>query len=82
MKRRIINPLPHVERKFVMAKIFRGADAGGGLTCPASRGTLWGFTDRYSWVPGPSGGTYDQALIFDSDYHPKPAYAAISAALS
>ena len=47
--------------------------------CPAV--FLWGFTDRYSWVPGISNGTYDQGLIFDREYRPKPAYAAIAAAL-
>jgi len=47
--------------------------------CPAV--FLWGFTDRYSWVPGISNGTYDHALIFDRDYRPKPAYEAIASAL-
>jgi len=47
--------------------------------CPAV--LLWGFTDRYSWVPGNTGGTFDHALIYDRDYRPKPAYAAIAAAL-
>ncbi len=47
--------------------------------CPAV--FLWGFTDRYSWVPGISNGTYDQALIFDRDYRPKPAYKAIASVL-
>lgn len=47
--------------------------------CPAVM--LWGFTDRYSWVPDTTGGTYDHALIFDRDYQPKPAYAAIAEAL-
>jgi endo-1,4-beta-xylanase len=47
--------------------------------CPAV--FLWGFTDRYSWVPGISKGAYDQALIFDREYRPKPAYEAIAAAL-
>jgi endo-1,4-beta-xylanase len=42
---------------------------------------LWGFSDRYSWVPGISRGTYDHALIYDRDYRPKPAYEAIAAAL-
>jgi endo-1,4-beta-xylanase len=47
--------------------------------CPAV--LPWGFTDRYSWVPGTTGGTFDHALIYDRDYRPKPAYAAIAAAL-
>lgn len=40
----------------------------------------WGFTDRYSWIPGFFAG-YGDALIFDADYHPKPAYSALHAAL-
>ncbi|NQU08389.1 MAG: endo-1,4-beta-xylanase [Candidatus Abyssubacteria bacterium] len=34
---------------------------------------IWGFTDRYSWVPGFFPG-WDSALVFDKRYHPKPAY--------
>ena len=37
---------------------------------------LWGFTDMYSWVPQTFRGEGD-ALIFDRDYAPKPAYSAI-----
>jgi len=41
----------------------------------------WGFTDAYSWVPGFFKG-YDQALLFDAAYRPKPAYQAWTAALT
>ena len=34
---------------------------------------LWGFTDKYSWVPGSFPG-FGSALIFGSAYEPKPAY--------
>jgi endo-1,4-beta-xylanase len=37
---------------------------------------LWGVTDADSWVPATFPG-YGQALIFDSQYRPKPAYWAI-----
>ena len=37
---------------------------------------MWGFTDRYSWIPTAYPGL-DDALIFDRDYHPKPAYEAL-----
>ncbi len=40
----------------------------------------WGFTDRYSWVPGYFKGM-GAALLFDRDYRPKPAYDAVHAAL-
>lgn len=34
---------------------------------------MWGFTDRYSWIPSHFSG-YGSALIFDETYKPKPAY--------
>jgi endo-1,4-beta-xylanase len=37
---------------------------------------MWGFTDRYSWIPG-STGHPDAPLIFDGEYHPKPAFFAL-----
>jgi endo-1,4-beta-xylanase len=41
---------------------------------------LWGFTDRYSWIPDFKPG-FDHALIFDKAYRQKPAYFAIRDAL-
>jgi endo-1,4-beta-xylanase len=42
---------------------------------------MWGFTDKYSWVPGwfPGEG---QALIFDESYNPKPAYYGLYSRLA
>src|SRR5262245_14342939 len=40
----------------------------------------WGFTDKYSWVPGFFNG-FGDALIFDANYQPKPAYSAIQSVL-
>ena len=37
---------------------------------------MWGFTDRYSWIPSAFPGL-DDALIFDRDYQPKLAYEAL-----
>ncbi len=42
---------------------------------------MWGFTDRYSWIPGFSRGRTGAALIFDKNYKPKPAYTAVQAIL-
>ncbi|MBS7653662.1 MAG: endo-1,4-beta-xylanase [Candidatus Bathyarchaeia archaeon] len=39
---------------------------------------MWGFTDKYSWIPGYFSG-YGAALIFDESYVPKPAYYYIAA---
>lgn len=37
---------------------------------------LWGFTDRYSWVPGTFSG-WGSALPLDATYQPKPAWGAM-----
>ncbi len=42
---------------------------------------FWGFTDKYSWVPQTFSGR-DNALLFDRNYNPKPAYYAVQAALA
>jgi endo-1,4-beta-xylanase len=38
--------------------------------------TVWGFTDKYSWIPGVFPGE-GQANLYDEDYQPKSAYAAV-----
>jgi len=43
--------------------------------------TLWGFTDRYTWIDN-TFGPGRAPLPFDSDYRPKPALAAIRERLS
>jgi endo-1,4-beta-xylanase len=37
---------------------------------------IWGFTDKYSWIPGFFSG-FGDALIFDASFRPKPAYTAM-----
>ena len=47
------------------------------LNTAICRGVVtWGFTDKYSWVPGVFSG-FGDALIMDVNYQPKPAYTAI-----
>ncbi len=41
---------------------------------------VWGVTDKYSWIPGWYPGLGD-ALLFDKDYLPKPAYLGLREAL-
>ncbi|MEU8360586.1 endo-1,4-beta-xylanase [Nonomuraea sp. NPDC048882] len=43
--------------------------------------TIWGFTDKYSWVPDTFSGE-GAALIYDESYQQKPSYAAVHDALS
>jgi endo-1,4-beta-xylanase len=38
--------------------------------------TVWGFTDRYSWIPGYQPG-YGAATLLDEQLEPKPAYRAL-----
>jgi len=38
--------------------------------------TVWGFSDRYSWIPSLQTGA-GAACLFDSELHPKGAYAAV-----
>lgn len=37
----------------------------------------WGFTDKYSWIPGFSHYARGAALPFDAQYQPKPAFDAV-----
>jgi len=37
----------------------------------------WGFTDKYSWIPHYTKGKKGDALLFDANYRPKPAYRAV-----
>jgi len=43
--------------------------------------TVWGFTDRYSWIPGWFEGQ-GAANLLDEDFAPKPAYDAVRADLA
>ena len=38
--------------------------------------TVWGVSDKYSWLNGVSCAT-PQPLLFDDNYGPKPAYAGV-----
>jgi endo-1,4-beta-xylanase len=43
--------------------------------------TVWGFTDKYSWVPSTFEGE-GAANLLDENFQPKPAYAAVRTDLS
>ncbi|KAF2108200.1 endo-1,4-beta-xylanase-like protein [Lophiotrema nucula] len=42
--------------------------------------TVWGISDKYSWIPGVFAGE-GAALLFDEDYNKKPAYYGFLAGL-
>ncbi|MFL6215936.1 MAG: endo-1,4-beta-xylanase [Blastocatellia bacterium] len=51
------------------------------LSQPNCKAVLtWGFTDKYSWIPGWYPGLGD-SLLFDASYRPKPAYRALQQAM-
>jgi endo-1,4-beta-xylanase len=41
---------------------------------------VWGFTDRYSWIPASQPG-YGAGTLLDDNLDPKPAYDAVARAL-
>jgi endo-1,4-beta-xylanase len=43
--------------------------------------TLWGIDDGSSWLPNECCGYEGDALLWDANFQPKPAYAAVNAAL-
>ncbi|MEV0621040.1 endo-1,4-beta-xylanase [Nonomuraea sp. NPDC050404] len=43
--------------------------------------TIWGFTDKYSWVPDTFSGQ-GAALIYNENYQQKPSYTAVHDALA
>jgi endo-1,4-beta-xylanase len=53
-----------------------------GLEAGVTAIIFWGFTDKYSWIPAFTKDEYAEPLLFTPDYAPKPAYAAIRAALA
>ncbi|GJC80384.1 endo-1,4-beta-xylanase 1 [Colletotrichum liriopes] len=43
--------------------------------------TIWGFTDKYSWIPETFSGQGD-ALLWDANFNKKPAYTSVSSVLA
>lgn len=43
--------------------------------------TVWGITDKYSWIPDTFPGTGD-ALLYDAEYQAKPAWTSVSSVLA
>ncbi|MCL5022419.1 MAG: endo-1,4-beta-xylanase [Nitrospirae bacterium] len=76
-----IDGLPTEEKLSRQAGIYRGMLAAC-LSAPGCKAfVIWGFTDRYSWIPEYFSGA-DSALIFDRSYRPKLAYKSLKDELS
>lgn len=58
------------------AEVYRQIMAGCAAVEACKAVVTWGFTDRYSWIPGRYN-NQGAALPFDEDYQPKPAYEAM-----
>ncbi|HEX6390696.1 MAG TPA: endo-1,4-beta-xylanase [Solirubrobacteraceae bacterium] len=71
-------PLPESDAERArQAAIYRQAIAD----CAACVGvTVWGFTDRHSWIPSNQQGM-GAATLLDGDLRAKPAYTALASAL-
>ncbi|MCL4476131.1 MAG: endo-1,4-beta-xylanase [Nitrospirae bacterium] len=73
---------PATEEKLAeQARIYREMLEAGLSTRKFGAMVLWGFTDRYSWIPEYFNGS-GNALIFDKSYRPKLAYNALLEELS
>jgi endo-1,4-beta-xylanase len=59
------------------AKIYRSVATACAENPGCTAFQMWGFTDRYSWIPGYTQGKRGAALIFSAEYRPKPAYQAV-----
>lgn len=71
-----LDPLTQAHDRGVQAGVYAGLFRDYVLAGGCESFILWGFTDRYSWIPffykGEGGAT-----ITDEDYVPKPAYDAL-----
>jgi endo-1,4-beta-xylanase len=74
-------PAPEAKQFQNQAEVFRGfvelALANPKITCI----TTWGVSDSDSWIPGSFKG-FGAALMFDEQFAPKPAYAAVADVLT
>jgi len=74
--------LPSTEQELQkQAEIYRGYLSTCLSVSSCKAFLMWGFTDKYSWIPGHIAGM-GAALPFDGSYKPKPAYAALIDVLS
>jgi endo-1,4-beta-xylanase len=67
---------PLADRVAEQAAIYRGAAQACAAVQACKRFTVWGVSDRYSWL-----GADRQPLLLDAGYQPKPALASVRSAL-
>ena len=70
-------PVPSDQGKLdAQAKVYRMFMQVALATPACQTFMMWGFTDKYSWIPAQFPG-YGAACIYDENYQPKPAYTAL-----
>lgn len=74
------DPRPLAQRLQAQAQLYHDVLALCLSLAPCEAFVMWGFTDRYTWIPSATGNA-DEPLIFDDRYQPKPAYKALLQAL-
>ncbi len=62
------------------ANVYRGVTQFCLSTPNCKAMVMWGLTDKYSWIPAYYKGA-GAALLYDTDYQPKPAYSGVELAL-
>jgi len=76
-------PMPATTDKLEQQAKDYGAVMSACMAVPRCVGvTMWGLTDKHSWIPSFSNHQRGAALPFDEHYKEKPAYNAIKLALS
>lgn len=75
-------PVPATAAKLVLQADYYRQVVAACTAAPKCVGiTVWGYTDKYSWVPYSFPGE-GAAALFDQNLAPKPAYNAVLAALT
>lgn len=68
-------------QKELQSQIFASVAQACRVTVSCTGVTLWGFTDKYSWVEKSLKGQ-GAATVRDSEYNPKPAYFGLQSGLA
>lgn len=72
-----IQPVPPTAEQLARQAVSYRDVAAVCMSAPNCKALLfWGFTDKWSWIPGNRPG-FGSALPFDEEYKPKPAFYAL-----
>jgi endo-1,4-beta-xylanase len=74
----VLNPADLEKQAAIYREIAQACARNAGCTALQT----WGFTDKYSWIGWFTKHTKGDALLFDRQYQPKPAYTAVHEVLA